>query len=58
MKVRYLTGAYVHPLSEIDISKASDQLAIDLDINDDSKLELSIILIQTISQQASHEDPS
>lgn len=53
--VKFLAGAYVHPLSEIAMANASDPLAIDLALTDESKLEKSIILIQTISNPISQD---
>jgi hypothetical protein len=43
--VKFLAGAYVHPLSEIAMANASDPLAIDLALSDQSKLDKNVILI-------------
>jgi len=43
--IKFLAGAYVHPLSEIAMANASDPLAIDLALNDQSKIDKSVILI-------------
>ena len=44
-QVKFLTGAYVLPLSDIAITNASDPLAIDLALTERSDLEKNIILL-------------